>query len=356
MNQPQKIAVLTFHRCINYGSYWQARCLVEGLRERGHDAVILDHHSDRVNRAEWRCALEPLLPEKTDKSDLRLYADKTRRFLRAFEGLPLSPRFALDEPQEMEDYDLAIVGSDEVWNLCHPWYGGYPVFYGEGLRAGQVAAYAASFGNQDAEWGLDRSWAEKLRDFAQISIRDENSRRLIEDALGLEPELVLDPCLQFAHLIAPTTLSERPPYIAVYGHGFPDWFSANVRSFAQDKGLPLVSVGYRNDWADEQWIDAGPEDFAGFMAGAEAVVTTFFHGCVFALANRKPFACALTDYRTNKIRDLMGTLDAERHLVGGDTGSRHYWGILGQAPDGDISDRIADLRRRSEAYLDVVCS
>ena len=22
------IGVLTFHRCINYGSYWQARCLV----------------------------------------------------------------------------------------------------------------------------------------------------------------------------------------------------------------------------------------------------------------------------------------------------------------------------------------
>ena len=24
-----RIGVLTFHRCINYGSYWQARCLVE---------------------------------------------------------------------------------------------------------------------------------------------------------------------------------------------------------------------------------------------------------------------------------------------------------------------------------------
>src|SRR5690349_8232637 len=40
-----KIGVLTFHRCINYGSYWQARCLVDGLRARGHDAVLLDHHS-----------------------------------------------------------------------------------------------------------------------------------------------------------------------------------------------------------------------------------------------------------------------------------------------------------------------
>jgi hypothetical protein len=52
-----KIGILTFHRCINYGSYWQARCLVEGLRARGHHAAILDHDSRRINIAEWKCAL-----------------------------------------------------------------------------------------------------------------------------------------------------------------------------------------------------------------------------------------------------------------------------------------------------------
>src|SRR5690606_27642994 len=40
-----KIGILTFHRCINYGSYWQARCLIEGLRRMGADAVLLDHDS-----------------------------------------------------------------------------------------------------------------------------------------------------------------------------------------------------------------------------------------------------------------------------------------------------------------------
>ena len=39
----RKIGVLTFHRCINYGSYWQARCLVEGLRDRGFEAELLNH-------------------------------------------------------------------------------------------------------------------------------------------------------------------------------------------------------------------------------------------------------------------------------------------------------------------------
>ncbi len=39
MASPLRVGVLTFHRCINYGSYWQARCLVEGLRVAFPSAV-----------------------------------------------------------------------------------------------------------------------------------------------------------------------------------------------------------------------------------------------------------------------------------------------------------------------------
>jgi len=70
-----KIGILTFHRCINYGSYWQARCLAEGLMERGHKVVILDHDSGRVNMAEWKCAMQPVLPTPVPPSDRALYRE-----------------------------------------------------------------------------------------------------------------------------------------------------------------------------------------------------------------------------------------------------------------------------------------
>ena len=89
MDGPVKIGVLTFHRCINYGSYWQARCLVEGLRAGGHDAVILDHASRRVDLAEWRCALRPTFP--ATRMDRPEYRRKVHRFHQAFAALPLSP-------------------------------------------------------------------------------------------------------------------------------------------------------------------------------------------------------------------------------------------------------------------------
>lgn len=345
-----RIGVLTFHRCINYGSYWQARCLVEGLGALGHEAELLDHDSPRVNRAEWRCALEPLLPAHSPPQDRPLYAEKARKFLAAFEALPRSRRFRLETPGGLDRYDLIIVGSDEVWNLNHPWYGHQPVFWGEGLPARRVAAYAASFGNHDARSGLDGERAARLGRFDAISVRDHNSRLLVRSVLGAEPALVLDPCLQFPPLSASTTAAR--PYVAIYGHSFPDWFQRAIRR-AREWGWRLVSIGYRNDWADEQRISAGPAEFVRLIAGSTAVATNFFHGCVFALLNGKPFASTASAYRSNKLRDLARMVGAEHRLVN-EAQEDGAPGLLRAPLEEVIGRRLLALRQRSSRYLDHV--
>jgi hypothetical protein len=344
--------VLTFHRCINYGSYWQARSLVAGLRARGHRAVLLDHHSARVTLAEWRCALQPVLPTAVPRRDRLLYGAKLLKFQRAFARLPCSPRFALDNPANLDPYDQVVVGSDEVWNLHHPWYGGNRLFWGDGLPTPRLVAYAASCGSYDAAAGLGPDWADRLRRFAAISVRDTTSRRLVQDALGTPPDLVLDPCLQFPQPVEGPWRGPRQRFVAVYGHNFSPAFQQQVQYWAKTRGVPLLSLGYRNDWADQQWLTAGPEDFAPAMARADAVATNFFHGCVFALRNARPFVCETTPYRANKVRDLLATVDGEAHLMDPDTSAATYAAHLEQPLAPAILARIADLRRTSTAYLD----
>ncbi len=352
-NRSLKIGVLTFHRCINYGSYWQSRCLVEGLQQRGHNAVILDHHSSRVNFSEWKCALQPVLPTPVPKADHGLYRQKTEKFFKLFDSLPLSAPFELDDPAGMDEYDLVVVGSDEVWNLSHPWYSYCPLFYGEGLKAKRLISYAASFGNYHSSWGLDADWAKKLLKFDHISVRDENSREIIEAALGFKPEMVLDPCLQFPIHYQPADLSHIPhPYVAVYGHNFSEFFIREIREWASREKLPLVSIGYRNNWADEHWITADPHDFATFIAQSQAVVTNFFHGCVFSLINSKPFVCETSPYRSIKVQGLMQKIGGEQHLIMENTPAEVYHARLSEPLDPEIQDRIALLRAQSNRYLD----
>ncbi|HYG75275.1 MAG TPA: hypothetical protein VEK08_09765 [Planctomycetota bacterium] len=111
------------------------------------------------------------------------------------------------------------------------------------------------------------SWAEKLRTFESISVRDLNSQLLVKAATGVEPEIVLDPCLQFSTGPANSCSdnAERR-FIAVYGHNFSTVFAREVRRYAERRRFPLISIGYRNDWADEQWITADRNEFATFIA------------------------------------------------------------------------------------------
>jgi hypothetical protein len=353
MAAPLRIGVLTFHRCINYGSYWQARALVEGLAARGHQAMLLDHQSSEVTWREWRCAFQPTLPHPTARTDFRRYAAKARRFLEAFKLLPESRPFALDDPEAAEPFDLIVVGSDEVWNLKHPWYGGRPLFFGKGLKADRLVSYAASFGSHDAGEGLSAPYADMLRDFAAVSVRDENSRRHIQQALRQDPVMVLDPVLQFPDVARTEPRSNEAPYLLLYGHGFPNWYLREVRAAANRSGQRLISIGYRNDVADEQWIGAGPLEFARAVSGASGIATNFFHGCVFALLTGKPFAAVSMPYRFHKLRDLASAVGANHHLLWEAPGAGRVSALLSEAPDPAIGHNIAALRRQSSAYLDL---
>jgi hypothetical protein len=138
----------------------------------------------------------------------------------------------------------------------------------------------------------------------------------------------------------------------VYGHNFTDSFIHEIRQWANDRKLPLISIGYRNDWADEQWLTADPHEFAHFMTGAQAVVTNFFHGCVFSLRNAKPFVCEATPYRSNKLQGLMAKIGGEKHLLPEGTPASVFNARLNEPLNPEILQKIESLRHTSEAFLD----
>lgn len=109
-------------------------------------------------------------------------------------------------------------------------------------------------------------FVERLRSFHVISVRDENSQSIVREAIGREVPLVLDPCLQFPINASPVRHPPREPYVALYGYRFSEPFARAVQKWARTQRLPTISIGYRNRWADQNWLTAGPDDFANFMS------------------------------------------------------------------------------------------
>jgi hypothetical protein len=82
------------------------------------------------------------------------------------------------------------------------------------------------------------------------------------------------------------------------------------------------------------------------------VITNFFHGCVFALLNGKPWATVPSDYRSIKIPDLAATLGAEHRLVDEHADDGAVARLLDTPVKDRVERRVDELRARSEAYLD----
>lgn len=318
--------------------------MVTALRGMGHDAVLLDHRERRVDMAEWRCALQPLLPVPSSREDRTRHAAKVRAFARAVERLPRSAPFPARQGGVLCGYDTVIIGSDEVWNRSHPWHGSSGVFWGEGICGPRLVAYAASCGNHAG--GIDPWRAEALGRFSAIAVRDRTTREMVRQATGQAPPLVLDPVLQFPPDQPPPL--RRAPYALVYGHDFPEWIGPAVRQWAARRGLRLLAVGYRADFADEQWLEAGPQGFACAVAGAQAVITTMFHGSVFALNAHKPFVAVPSAYRSAKLTDLLDVVGAGRHLL---AEPAPLGPVLDEPLDPAIAGGIAALRASSHATL-----
>jgi exopolysaccharide biosynthesis predicted pyruvyltransferase EpsI len=113
-----------------------------------------------------------------------------------------------------------------------------------------------------------------------------------------------------------------------------------------------VSIGYRNDWADEQHITADPLEFVSLIVRSKVVITNFFHGCIFSLLNHKSFVCETSIYRSTKIQDLMRSLQAENHLLDSIQSDDQFEELLMKPAEEKVYDTINRLRRDSEQWLD----
>jgi hypothetical protein len=314
----------------------------------GYAPQVLDYGWKGFFLNELKHALRPF--RGAPKGDILRFAVKTLKCYGAQQRLRRTPSFPLRNPPGFSDFELIAVGSDEVWNLSHPWLGKVPLFFGERLAPKRLVSYAASFGNYPAADGLKDEWVNRLRRFDAISVRDKNSLELVEQSLGFRPTLVLDPCLLAETLQNPPPPSGEAPYLLVYGNRFVPELINETREFARARNLRILSIGYRNDWTDRSILNAGPHDFLRMMKNATAVVTTYFHGCVFSLRCERPFVAQLSKYRSNKVGGLLTSVKAT-HRIFDPSHAGQVSTLLSTPLEPEVFGAIAALRATSENYL-----
>lgn len=332
----KKVGILSMQRVINYGSFLQAYALKQLLLQNGADEVyFIDIEKGRElpgfeyskNQSKWH-KLKRLLQIIFTGLLFQKIRDKkfTKSLKKSIEDC--FPILELDKPAPKE-FDLVVIGSDEVFNCCQraPW--GYTLqLYGRVLNAKKVVSYAGSFGHtryeQLVQLGIDKEIGETLKTMSAISVRDQNSYDIVEKLTGIKAEMHLDPVLIYGYEkeIAERKVNYPEKYMVVYSYQGRINDKREIKeivSFAKEQKLKLISIFCRYDWCDEAIIPETPFDVLGWFKGAEYVVTDTFHGTIFSIITGRMFVTLVrkTGRVTNgeKISSLLRQLGLEERCV-----------------------------------------
>lgn len=333
-----KIGIMSMQRIVNYGSYMQSLALKELCESLGHTVEFVDFHinmtiderqsfSGRI-RAYRRWAKQSgigkivkriLKKNNVNPPMIQQYYQNSLKEL----GVTAKKNYSTN-------YDVLIIGSDEVFNCTQTNVDvGYSLaLFGKGSRAKKTISYAASFGTTTLEKIKKYSVGKELRKYLlqldAISVRDSNSKKIIEELVKKTPYVHLDPVLVGnLDTKVDTTKVEFDNYLLVYGYS--GRFSAEegevIQKFAHDKGLKTVSISGTQKFCDICTC-CKPKEILSYYRKADYIVTDTFHGTIFSIITHKKFVtiCRKTEERGasnyEKLADLLNRMGLqEREIV-----------------------------------------
>ena len=357
-----KIGILTMHAVPNYGSFLQAYSLKRQMEQRGADVRFLRLKQGRqiLPQPAGTDALAGKLRPYLNRYALQMLLNRRKnRELNALHWQELRD-YLCREPALPEDvYDLAVIGSDEVFGCCSRTVWGFSrQLFGDIPNAKRVVSYAASCGpttyEQTEQYGITDELRTLLGGFARISVRDENTREFVERITGRTPELHVDPVFLLDDTLPAPECPETKPFLIVYAYSnriTDPKEIRQIRRYARQKGLEILCIGQPQSWCRRCPVLSSFEVLSYFRAAA-AVVTDTFHGTVFSILKNRPFAVLVRDSNRNKLEGLLRQFSlADREV----TDRRSVDEILSAPVDyGRVNTFLNVERARSAAYLDAV--
>ena len=298
-NMAQKKAlVITYYDAPNYGAFLQAYGTQCFLRSHGVDAQICRHIANKPT------IITKLLDKRSDpeviqyRNKLQAVIDEAQKYLHVTKG--------------REIYDLAILGSDEIWNVKNLTAVHLPVFFQPYQKAKKTISYAACAGKCHVKHLKLLPYSAGIKKLDAVSVRDAHTENMLKD-FGVEsPVRTLDPTFlcDFEDQVPERAIREA--YLLIYTYGLrPEEIEA-IHELAKKENLKIVATGSACPWADENPVPS-PFAWLSLIKHSQYVVTSTFHGSVFSIILNKQFAVIGTN--SNKVNSLLDEMQLQKRKV-----------------------------------------
>lgn len=362
----KKVGIVTLSASDNCGSLLQTFALQEILEKKCKcDVSVIDL---KTEQSDYIYKLFPKgfykHPKKTLFTIFHIWSiTKQKRGYERFRKIYLNMtkdtyRTANDINEIVNDYDILVAGSDQVWNVYMSDYD--DSFFLPWKMRGKKVAYAASLGSTYIIDEEKKKYLKKwLNDFDMISVREESGRKTIQDLTANEVLISADPTLLLSqdkwNALAGVRYIEKP-YIFFYSWAYPDEeMNRIVQKFAKEKNMDVYVINsskwykYRPYEFDfHLFPESGPNVFLNLMKYAEYVFVQSFHGTVFANIFHKRFFFLSENGKHNvdfRSESLLRILNEEKQVIGN-------YDDIEEAMNSALEFESKELRKLSEGSLD----
>lgn len=322
-----KIGIITYHKSHNYGALLQAIALRIKLVQMGHDVYFIDYWPLYHKQLYDFFSIKEMFSYGTKdaiKYGLKIILSYKKRKTRIASFIQFIEEFVQPycvEYSANNKFDIIIYGSDQIWRKQPELSNHFdPVYFADNLlKANKHIAYAASMGNMNLNQDDYVFLKEKVKNFSQISVREEKLKFIMKEVCINSP-LVLDPTLLLTkdvwEKIFPikNVINER--YVLYYRLLRNSFDENQVAVFAQKLGCKLLILeGRPRPTIQKNTISsANPIEFISLIKYADFIFTSSYHGMVFSLIFHKQFLASFSD-NADRAKSLLTSLDLKNHLI-----------------------------------------
>lgn len=363
-----KVCILSMQQIDNMGSLLQSyalKTIIERLgnevefidiKKRDEDYELLGNYKQEYNEEREKDGLIGKI-SKIDRYALNRIKIK-RNNMKQTDCFDKFRSECLNIEKKSQQYDLCVIGSDEVFNCLNSGAWGFTSqLFGNVPEANKVITYAASCGSTKYE-ELPEKVAEKIKktfeDVAAFSVRDENTHKFVEKLTDKQINDNLDPVLMynFDFEVEQITLPKMPKHYCVVYSYYNRIHTAEeidaIKGFCKRHELTPVAVGAPQFWIKD-YIVCSPFQCLKIFKESDFVITDTFHGTIFASKYADKFAVLARASNKNKLLDLVRKIGMKDHLMSDFSELEEKYGLLKNKEK--FNSTIEKEKQRTVQYL-----
>jgi polysaccharide pyruvyl transferase WcaK-like protein len=338
-----KIGILTFHYSNNYGGVLQALALQRTLESMGYNTEIINYvpssykptnilNNLGISKNIFKNRLENLNVFKilNKINIISTYSDIIVNKFEIFRANEMKLSKQVDENKltgVLDNYDLIIVGSDQIWNPSQRKRPEYFLNF-VGKFHGKKISYAADSTVSEVSNDDIENLKEALNDFSYISVRNKHSLYFVKTIINKEVDIVADPTILYDFSDDDINMKKKEKetdYILMYVLG-KEIDGTHIEAINQIKkvygdlaiySIKIPTMNFElSNFADKVLYDLDPYEWIGMLKNAKFIYTDSFHGVLFSLKYHKPFLAYYTEkMRATRFLDLGERYNIERYII-----------------------------------------